>query len=238
MRISDKAIVLQAIKYGDKKFILKLFTRQQGLVTVSCITGNSPSSKIRSGSVLPLSLIDTEIITKQNKEVQQLTEASCYYINTSISTSLSKLTIAQFINEVLIKSLKENSGNKTLFDFVEGCLKYLNESEEFVNLHIYFLIELTKYLGIEPSDNFSLQEPFFDCREGRFTSYNLAFPLGLDKDESFLFSETLKINCLEKTLSNLQRSRLLSILIAYYQFHVPGFNQLRSLDVLKEVVSA
>lgn len=239
MRVSDKAIVLQAIKYGDKKNILKLFTREHGLLTVTCVLGSAPSSKIKSSTVLPLSLIDVELITKQNKEVHQLTEAACYYINTTISSSISKLTIAQFINEILIKSLKEQTVNVLLYDFIEGCLKYLNESEDdHINLHVYFLMELTKYLGIEPSNNHSTASPYFDCRDGRFSSANLAFPLGLDLDDSSLFAASLKTNCLTEKLSNLQRKRLLNILVNYYQVHMPGFNQVRSLDVLHEVVMA
>jgi DNA repair protein RecO (recombination protein O) len=239
MRVSDKAIVLQSIKYGDKKHILKLFTRQNGLVTVTCIPGSTPSSKIRSAVVLPLSLLDVELITKQNKDVQQLTEASCYYVNTSVSSSISKLGIAQFINEVLLKSLKEHTTNTSLYDFIEGCLRYLDESEEDpVNLHVYFLIEFTKFLGIEPSNNHSPATPYFDCRDGRFGGASLAFPIGLDRDDSSLFSAFLKINCLDEKLSNTQRKRLLDILMAYYQLHLPGFTHIKSLDVLHEVVRA
>jgi DNA repair protein RecO (recombination protein O) len=239
MRITDKAIVLQAIKYGDKKNILKLFTREHGLLTVTCILGSSPASKIKSSTVLPLSLIEAQLITKQNKEVHQLTEASCYYINNTISSSISKLSIAQFINEILIKSLKEQAPNELLFDFIEGCLKFLNESEDdHMNLHVYFLMEFTRYLGIEPSNNHSSSSPYFDCRDGRFSSASLAYPIGLDMDDSSLFAASLKVNCLNEKLSNSQRKRLLNILVNYYQMHMPGFNQVRSLEVLHEVVSA
>ena len=116
-------------------------------------------------------------------------------------------------------------------------MKFLNDSEEdFVNLHLYFMMELTKYLGFEPQNNFSVQESFFDCRNGNYTSMSLAFPLGLGKEDSILFSEFLKINSLKTKLSNVQRRTLLDILLAYYRLHIPGFNEIRSLEVLKEVM--
>jgi DNA repair protein RecO (recombination protein O) len=237
MRISDKAVVLQAVKYGDKKFILKLFSRTNGVISASCVTGHSPSSKIKSSAVLPLSLIDVQIIHKQNKEVQQLTEANCYYVTTNISNSLSKLSIAQFMNEVLIKCLSENSGNTALYDFIETCIIYLNESEQnFVNLHLHFLLEFTRYAGIEPNCNYSNENCYFDNREGNFTPISLAFPIGLDKDDSKLLSENLSNNLLLTKLTTDQRQRLLNSLVAYYQFHIPGFNQLRSLQVLNEIL--
>lgn len=237
MRVSDKAIVLQAIKHGDKKFILKLYTRNHGMLTLSTHVGKASSSKIKSSAILPLSLIDVEMIVKENKEVQQLTEASCYYVSTSISHSLTKLSIAQFLNEVLIKTLKEQGANPHLYEFAETCLKYLNDTDECINLHLYFLTEFTKYLGFEPQNNFSEQTPYFDCREGRFASVGLTMPLGLNKEDSFLFSEFLKINSLKTNITNSQRQILLEILLAYYKLHIPNFNEVKSLEVLREVIS-
>jgi len=237
MRISDKAIILQSTRYGDKKYILKLYTQHNGLLTAAAIVGKS-SSAIKPSSILPLNLMDIELVLKQNKEIHQLTEASCYSINTHISDSLSKLSIAQFLNEVLIKSLKEQTGNAHLFEFIETCFKFLNDADkEFENLHLYFMIELTRYLGFEPQNNHSELYRYFDCREGQFSSYSLALPLGLNKDDSLLFSEFLKINALHEKISNNQRQVILESLLAYYSLHVPSFGHLKSLDVLKEVLA-
>ena len=237
MRVSDKAIVLQAIKHGDKKFILKLYTRNHGMITVATHVGKTNTSKIKSSTILPLSLMDVELIMKQNKDIQQLSEASCYYVSTTISNSLTKLSIAQFLNEILIKTLKEQSSNIHLYEFIETCLKFLNDTDECINLHLYFLSEFTKYLGFEPQNNYTQQTPYFDCREGRFTSVGLTIPLGLNKEDSFLFSEFLKINSLRTTISNNQRQILLEILLAYYKLHVPNFNDVKSLEVLREVMA-
>jgi len=236
MRVSDQAIVLQSIRRGDNKFILKLFTRQHGLVTVAATVGKSHSSKIKSSHVMPLSFIEAQFILKQNKEIQLLTETAGYHNNSGISESLDKLSIAQFLNEILIKCLKEQHHNPHLFEFIETCLKFLNDSEQdFINLHLYFLTELTRYLGFEPQNNYSSQHCYFDCRNGSFTSLSLAFPLGLNHAESLLFSEFLKVNSLRSSFSNEQRRNLLEILLAYYRLHIPGFNDIKSLDVLKEV---
>jgi DNA repair protein RecO (recombination protein O) len=237
MRVSDKAIVLQSTRYGDKKYILKLYTKNNGLVNAAVVIGKSQSA-IKTSSILPINLLEIEVLLKQNKEVQQLREASCYCIFTNISSSLSKLSIAQFLNELLIKSLKEQTGNSYLFEFIETCFKYLNDADQdFENLHLYFMIELTKYLGFEPQNNYSQLNSYFDCREGQFSSHSLALPLGLNKEDSLLFSEFLKVNCLEQKLSNAQRQVILESLLFYYALHVPAFGYLKSLEVLKEVIA-
>jgi DNA repair protein RecO (recombination protein O) len=196
------------------------------------------NKNIRSSNIFPLSLINVELVLKQNKDVHQVTEISSYYILSNISGSLSKLSIAQFLNEILIKAIKESATNQHLFEFIESCLIYLNDTEtEFVNLHLYFLLEFTKYFGVEPQNNYSIQAPFFDCRDGQFSSMALAFPLGLGKEDSLLFSQFLKVNALKTNLSNHQRQTILEILLAYYRLHFPGFNTIKSLDVLKEIIA-
>jgi len=234
MRVSDKAIVLQTIKLGDKKFLIKLYSKNHGLLPVICSVGKSPSSKIKPATIQSLNLVQVELVLKQNKEIHQLTEANCYEVFDKIPNSFSKLSIAQFLNEVLIKCLHEQSLNHYLYEFIETCLCFLNDEEnDFNNLHLYFLVELTKYLGFEPQNNFSSNTPFFDCRAGSFTAISLVMPLGLTKEESVLFSEFLKINSLKTNISTQQRRVLIDILLAYYKLHIPGFNDLKSLDVLQ-----
>lgn len=236
MRISDKAIILQNIKHGDKKHILKLFTKQHGTLTVAARSG-SANSKIKSGALLPLNLVEIELTLKQNKEVHAVSGVSCYYVSPGNPGSLGKLTIAQFLNEILIKCLREQAANAHLYEFIETCIKFLHESEtDFINLHLYFLHELTKYFGFEPQNNFGEQKPFFDCREGKFSEISLSMPLGLSREESLLFSQFISSNKLKATISNSQRQLILEAYLAYYRLHIPGFNELKSLEVLREIV--
>ncbi|MFO0358190.1 MAG: DNA repair protein RecO [Sphingobacteriaceae bacterium] len=239
MQIKDKAIVLQCIKYADKKHIVKLFTREHGLVTCMARVSNSPSSKIRSSSLMSLNLIEAEINKKESKEMQLLTEASCYYIYTTIHSDFKKLSVVQFINEVLQKTLKDQTSQPELFDFISNSLIYLNETEANIsNFHHYFLLTILEFFGIEPINNFDATNKFFDCREGKFTPYELAYPLGLNEISSVIFSRSLSVNVVKEKLSNSERSNLLDSILAYYKIHLPGFNDVKSLEVLKEIALA
>ena len=238
MRVSDKAIVLQAIRHGDKKFIVKLFTEKNGLVTVVAAAGKSPTNKVRTATLLPLSLITCEYTLKQNRELHQLTESSCYFVGKGFGDSISKLSIAQFLNEVLINSIRDHAPNAPLFHFSETCLKYLQEAEtNYVNLHLYFMLELSKHLGFEPHNNRSTSNCYFDCREGGFMSHALAYPLGLNKLESEFFSACLEKSILNTSFSYTERKLLLDILLTYFKLHLPGFNDIKSLEVLQTVLA-
>jgi len=235
MRVKEKSIVLQNIRHGDKKCILKLYTEHHGLI--SAIASVGKSGKVRSSTLFPLTLVHAELIIKQNKELHLLTETSCYFVTNGFADSIAKLSIAQFLNEILIKTLKEQGASSHLFDFIETCIKFLNDAQnDFVNLHLYFLLELSKYLGFEPQNNFSKNNGFFDCREGKFSPVGLAFPLGLNAEASKLFSDFLEMNILQTKITNLQRQELLESLLAYYKLHIPSFNEVRSVEVLKTVM--
>lgn len=236
MQLKDKAIVLQCIKYADKKTIVKFFTQQHGVITCLARLSNSPSSKIKASVLMPMNLVDIEVVSKENKDMQVLTEISCFYIYTSIHNNFAKLSMFQFINEVLNKTVKEHIAQTELFEFIEQSFVYLNETtDSVVNFHLHFLLQLLNYFGIEPINNFDSQVPYFHCPEAKFTAIEFPHPAGLNKPSSELLSHALSSNLLEEKLSNSQRHNLLESILAYYKFHVPGFNEIRSLDVLREI---
>lgn len=236
MQLKDKALVLQSIKYADKKHIIKLFTREHGLLSCMARLSNSPSSRLKPSSLMVMNLIDVEISKKENKDIQLLSEANCYFIYTSIHSDFKKLSVIQFINEVLSKTLKDQTSQPELFDFINDGLIYLNDSEENIsNFHLYFLLRLLEFFGIEPINNFDTTNKYFDCREGKFSPVELGYPMGLNEVNSDLFSKALAVNLLTEKLSNNQRTNLLESILAYYKMHLPGFNDVRSLEVLKEI---
>jgi DNA repair protein RecO (recombination protein O) len=239
MQVKDKGLVLQSIKYADKKNIIKLFTRDHGVVTCMARISRSNTSKVKPSTLMNMNLVEVEFILKQNKEIQILTEANSLHIYTSIHTDLHKLSILQFINEILTKTVKEQAPQSELFDFVWHSLMQLDMMNTPVsNFHHYFLIELLKYFGFEPSDNFDAEEKYFDCREGKFSGVEFPGPIGLNEQSSELLSRALRTDVLHQKLSNSQRADLLESLLSYYRFHIPGFNELKCLEVLKEIASA
>jgi len=239
MQVKDKGLVLQSIKYADKKSIIKFFTKQHGVVTCLARISKSNSSKLKPSALMNMNLVEMEFILKQNKEIQVLTEVNCLHIYTSIHKDIHKLSILQFINEVLTKTIKEQDAQAELFDFVWYSLVQLDEMNEPVaNFHHYFLIELLQFFGFEPTNNYDSENKYFDCREGRFCGVEFPGPIGLNEYNSELLHRSLSSNLLHLKLSNAQRTDLLDSILTYYRIHIPGFNELKCLDVLKEIASA
>ena len=239
MQVKDNGLVLQSIKYADKKNIIKLFTKHHGVVTCLARVSKSNSSKLKPSALMNMNLVEMEFIHKQNKEIQILTEVNCLHIYSSIHKDIHKLSILQFINEVLTKTVKEQGPQEELFDFVWYSLVQLDEmTEPIANFHHYFLIQLLQYFGFEPVNNFDNDNLYFDCREGRFCGVEFPGPIGLNAYSSELLHKALSSDLLHLKLSNAQRTDLLESILTYYRIHIPGFNELKCLDVLKEIASA
>ncbi len=239
MLVKTEGIVLQNIKYADKKVISKIYTRHYGLLTTHGFIGNTPLSKIKSSTILPLHQIEMSLVIKQNREVQQLTEARSLFVYNSLTRDYNKLAIAQFMNEILCKCLKEQTPNAELFNFVLASYKWLDIQESnFNDFHIYFLFELSKFLGFEPHNNYSSENIYFDTREGKFTGHSVSFPMGLDKKQSELFLNLFNSELIKRKFTTTERAELIECLLAYYKMQVAGFNDLKSISVLKEIFAS
>ncbi len=237
MLVKDKAIVVNKINLANKKCIVKIFSLNHGMIDCLCFASNSPKSKIKISSLLPLSIVNVELVIKQNKELHQLNETHVAFVPDSIFNSLEKISIIQIIAEIIVKTVREQHSNPHLFNFLQENILTINAETEdnLLNYVCYFLIELTKYLGIEPQNNFNNFNNYFDCRAGEFTPYALVLPLGFDFEQSKILSVLLNQNNYTIKLNNSLKQNLIDGLLAYYAFHIPNFGQLKSLTVLREL---
>ena len=239
MFCKTQGIVLHSIKYADKKVITKIYTKQLGIISVNSIIRSTSKSTIARSAIQPLSIIDLEIVFKENREIHELKEAKSIYQYQSIHVEFYKLCIAQFMNEILLKCLKEQSKNDLLFQFIFESLIWLDTLDKgYNNIHIIFMFQLTKFLGFYPLNNFNNDCLYFDMMEGRFQSFKLSYPLGLDKDDSQLIKDlfTYELNS-EINYTKNNRDQLLEILLLYYKYHFHGFNNIKSYEVLKETLN-
>lgn len=239
MRVTTSGIVLHNVKYADTKLISRIYTKDFGLLSLNIHVSNGGKAKIKPALVQPLSQLELVFSLKENKEIQQLMEARPTYIYQGLTQDFTKLCIAQFINEVLHKCLKEQTRNEDLYDFITHVFQWLDVNDEgFYDLHIYVLFELTKYLGFYPHNNLSVAEKYFDTREGRYQAYSQSFPLSFDEEQSKLFARLFGYSLSSNRLfSRSERLNVLDCLMAYYKMHIPGLQEFKSFAVLQETLN-
>lgn len=237
MQQKTNGIILQNTKYQDKSNILKVYTLQHGIQSYLVNIGHSAKSKIKGAHVFPLNLIEFIGQSKQSRNIQRMRDIHVSYIYQHLFSHPVKSTIAIFLNEVLLKSLKEQHENKELYQFVSESLMVFDDQDyETANFHLHFMVELSKHLGFYPNNNYSKQNCLFDLQDGVFAKDAPAHAYYADSELSFYLSELLShkssFSCNAKT-----RSDLIQILIKFYRLHLPNFGEIKSIQILREVLA-
>ena len=234
-----QGIVFHQIKYSDTSVIVKIYTEVLGLQSYLIKGIRKKNSKIKAGYFQPLSVLDLVVYHQEKKDLQYIKEIKLAFPFHSLHSNMVKSTIALFINEILYKSIREEEANQKLFDFLFHAIKILDITEESLSLfHLVFLIQLTKYLGFFPKDNYSEKNPFFNLQDGEFQYTNPDKNIFLDTTQSRYMNMLLyqKFEHLSTVkIPKKIRIELTGNIIRYFQLHISGFGQVKSLPVLVEV---
>jgi DNA repair protein RecO (recombination protein O) len=236
-----KGIVFHYVKYSENSVIVKIFTHHLGIQSYILRGLNTKKNKQQRAYLQPLSLIEIEAIQKENRAIQSLKAIKIDYAFQSIPFNIYKSSIAFFLAEVLVKTIKEEEANASLFDFISSSLILLDKKPtEFSNFHLIFLAQLSSHFGFQPQLETYSENSIFNLQEGSFS--NQVPPHAFFANESAsrflyqLFSTSFE-NMEEIKLSNNQRKELLSILLDYYSLHIHNLSNLKSRDVFEELFS-
>ncbi len=239
MQVTTKAIVLSSLKYGDTSLIVKAFTLSDGLKSY-LLKGllTSKKGKLKTAYFQPLTQLEMVANHKNKGTLESIREVRVTYHYQSLHSEIPKNAITLFLAEMLCNSIQEEERNEGLFYFMESALQWLDTHTEITNFHIYFLIDLTKYLGFYPETT-NTSGTYFDLLEGEFTDTRSLNP-NISGENLNLFKRFLGINF--DTLQSVKmkkanRNQLLQSLVLYFELHLQGFRKPKSLAILNEVFS-
>lgn len=226
---NSRGIVLNYVKYSETSIIVRIFTEEFGMQ--SYIVNGARSAKARGKMALyqPLSLLDLVVYHKTGKDIQRISEAKFSYAFADIPFNPIKTGVSIFLTEILSKLLKEEAENRTLFDFVFQSIVIFDHLETSTsNFHLQFLLKCSGYLGFQPES----AESFIE----ELAEYGLHFRTL--EAERVLISDLMNLPLGSQIqLSSQLRRDVLSHIIKFYQIHVTGLSEIKSLEVLKEVMS-
>lgn len=232
MYSTTEAIVLGSVKYQDKNLIVKCFTRDHGLM--SYFVRNAFSSKKNKLAVYfqPLNWLTITAKHQQNGSLEYIKEVGVHQHYQSLPFDFDKSSVALFIAEVLRLTIKQNEADKNLFDFITQAVQVFDQTPSAPDFHLYFLINLTRYLGFYPL--VSKNHEYFNPTDGVFDP--LPTTENFTLQESQLVKRLLSLNDFSTShFSQNERQILLKSLVVFYSLHIHGFEHLKSLEVLHEM---
>ena len=233
MNLKTQAVLLQSLKHKDDSLVLKLFSQEKGLIT-SFIKNNS-SKKKRSVKWQLLDVVNLDLVHSNKNDFYGIKEASYALKHTGRYFDPYKLSMSYFVAEILLKTISEkNIDSPELYDFTIKCLEDLETSPNIALYPIDFLLSLAEVLGIKPK--VEQGGYIFNLSEGTIEK----LPVGLQSISTLeveLLAGYILTGAFTAQPTKDQRTKILQLLLDFYKYHLPGFLEIKSLSVLKDVLN-
>jgi len=240
MQVKTEAIVIQVIRYAEADLIVKMFTKELGLVSYM-VKGvlKTKKGKLRASFFQIGSILEIDALHKSKNGLYSLKEVKPLVHFNTLHLNVIKSSLITFLFEIINQVLVEEQADKDLFAFFVKSLIHLDSTNELTLFHIVFLIELTFFNGCYP-DILNSGAPEFDLQSGQFTiaskSYNTLSGKALFNFKLILGVKIDDFNE-EVRMSKMERKELLSNVLKYYSFHMPGYREPKSLLILEQLFS-
>ncbi|MDG5799285.1 DNA repair protein RecO [Marinilabiliaceae bacterium ANBcel2] len=239
MLCKTSGVVLNHYRYGESSAIVHIYSKDLGLQSYMVKGAFGRNKKSNFLLLQPLNIVDMVVYINPRKEIQTIKEFRPVKILFRIPFSQSRRAQAFLITELLGKVLQNDNGDESLFSFLQNSISVLDsDCCGIENFHIWFIFNLSRYLGFLPQNNCDDFTSYFDFYEACFVTSQPLHPHYLAPSDAIYFKRLFDIDIdhLPGLASNIhQRRLLLDSVILLYKLHQPAKIQLKSLSVLKEL---
>ncbi len=240
MLVATQGIVFKTIKYSETSLIAKIFTEQLGLRSYIINGVRTPKGRNKAAMLQPLNQLDLIVYEKENRDLHRIKEMKFAQIYTQIPFQIVKTSIALFYAELFYKTVKEETTNQALYNFIQLSINELEtaNNKKVANLPIYTMLSLCDYLGFSPDNNRSDIYNRFDLKEGNFTAHFSNKDNIVEETISFQFSKLLELeieNWHEILRTRQERKSIIKLMQNYYAWHIENFSFLQSVKVLESI---
>jgi len=231
--------VLHHLKYGDTSLILHVFTQKYGRSSFIVKGIRQKRSRFAPGIMQPLSSVNIDFYYKENKDLHLVKDISTHLNFYHFPYDMKKSSQAMFLAEVLYKCLQTQDRDEDLYSFLLHSLEYFDSNTGAQpNFHLHFLIKLTRYLGISPFAASNTDNHIFDIQEGAFSNRMPGHSNFFDRNNTILLQNFLEGNYENSTkilLKKDERNAFLNEVLKFYSYHHSNMENIKSLEVLKQI---
>jgi len=230
------------MKYSESSLICRVYTESLGLKSYLVKGARRPKSRQKANLLQPMSLLALEVYDSKKKSLHTIKEMRPMLLYQALPFDTLKGSVGLFLMEVLGKSVLEGERNPELFDFIRRALIFLDETDlPIANFHLFFLLKISRYLGIEPMNNWSETNPFFGMAEGHFDVEEKEIPYSVSRNTSKRIAQLCDAKSYDEVvllnIRQAERENTLRAMLRYFEYHLESFKNIQSVRVLKEVMS-
>lgn len=228
MKQVDKAIFLHRIPYSESSLIVTLYTYNNGLQKMLFQGG-----KKKAAVLFPLAIGEITYYSRPESTLGKLTAFEGSFPLQSIISNPFKSSIVFFLAEIIQNCLRTEEKETTIFRFLEEVILSLESATNISNFPVQFLIDFAEQLGIQPH---------IEVENGRYFNLNEGVIGNLSNTGDVLVQGPIveaihqQLTTGECYLNGALRKDLLSVMLQYYQMHIPQFKDLKTLEIVREIL--
>ena len=246
--LSTHGLVLHTTNYSETSVIAKIFTRQLGVKSYIVKGVRGGRSRVKQNLLQPLSYLDMVVYNNPHAAINYAKEMRPAESFSTLSTNSIRTAIVFFMSELLYKTLHEEEPNQPLFDYVTDTLCSLDSAAHISgSLPVCYLLKVSRYLGIEPLDNYSRHEPCFNLKEGRYMALPSSRTLLTDPNADYFldgdtsvqlhyYLDAINQDAPPPVMPLAVRTNLINTLLLYYQTPLTDFRNFKSHEILHAVL--
>ncbi len=150
MIVRTEAVVLHAFDYGETSRIVRLLTRQHGVIGVMARGARRPTSTF-GATLQPTSFLQTVYYYRSQRGLQTLKETSYAVRFKRLSSDIERLTLGLRVVEVARAVIEEGEAHPLMLDLVVGALIHIDQAEDnAANAVPWLQLHLASLLGFAP----------------------------------------------------------------------------------------
>ena len=168
LETKSRAIVLHTTRQGDSSLVVHVLDAAAGRQSLYLRGVGKGRNGSAAAAFHPLSVLEVVTVATPRSSLLYLREFEPLFSLGSLRTDIRKSTTAQFVCEVLWRTLRTGDGDPELFAWLVESIRALDQCPGVANFAAWWLVGFSALMGFRPEDNWSEDTPVFDIVSARF----------------------------------------------------------------------
>ena len=235
MIVHSPAIVLRRFSYSDTSIIARCFTKEMGKISF-IVRGAKRKKSPQTAFYEPMNHLDLVFYFNKRRDMQIVSKASFATTYKNIHEDLKRIAYGMAIVELTEKTIIDNDPHSELFIELLNILLTIDARAEQLNLvYWYYQIKLLTLLGFKPDlDNREFAGLVLpDPTKGPNSMQILSLLISGNISDAGFQSKLNELSVFSK-----DRKVISQYINTCLYYHFDGLKELKSLSILKALVTA
>lgn len=210
MLVSSEGFIIKHTPYSDTSIILKVITRDFGLLSF-LVKGAKSKSKSQNGNILrSMNLVELHFYHRENKSLKNIKSAQLIFAPDAQQFGIYKSAILMFMTELIGQTITEESNiDEEKFGFIKNEILALRDQSLDACFYLRFMTRFTELLGI-----------------------------GLPENLRYHQEIKLLANNQSIALCRIDRQAIFQIVESHYAEQIHNFKSIQSLQILESIFTS